>query len=1216
MAAWGTMSLLAWAWAVRLLGAGIEPAADAPQPLTPEDSLDRFQLAPGFRIELAAAEPLLADPTGMAFDARGRIFVCELHGYNLDGHYDVLELNRTGALDRTVRRIPASRAAVARAEAETFGSVKLLEDSDGDGRCDRATVWAERLPPCYGLVPARAGVIVLCAPDIVYLGDEDGDGRAEVRETLFTGFGVGELWTRISNPQWGVDNWIYAACGDGSAGTIRGPHLRGPVSLGNTGFRFKPDGTQFEPVSGGTSGFGLALSDWDDRFLVSNQQHALFVAPLPYRYLARNPHAAAPNVVVNISTDGHPAQVYPVAPPDPWRLARSQQAEWVKFYGAAETTMGLVTAACAPLVYRADQFPPDYRGNHFSCECAYNLILRCRLEPSGASYTASRADSNVEFLTSTEQWFRPVNLALGPEGALYIVDMYREIIEDYSAIPRYLQQQYGLIEGHDRGRLWRVLHEGTPRRAPADLTRASTLELVQELTRANAWCRLTAQRLLLERGDRSAVGPLTALARTGPTPQARLHALYALDGLSVLAPPVLAAAMEDPHPGLRRHALRLAEPWLDDQPSLRERAFKLTADPDASVRLQLAFTLGETRDPDRWMALAELAARDGADRWMQAALLSSVPDSAVRLLEAIGKVAGGQGAGGVLLEPLAAVVGARQMDAEVGDLLAWIARGLAGTDATVRTRGLTGLRDGLRRRRSSPLESAVGRAALRDLLSQADPAVRTLAFEVAGLLQLTGSPDLAPVFERAVSEALDSSRTVAERQAALALLANAPLAVWGGSAAKLLDPRQPLDLQLAAVAALAASHDAAVGPLLLAGWNTYSPTVQAATLEALFRQQQRLPALLDALESERVPLPSIDSLRRSQLFTNPDATIRRRAEALWANLAVDPDRQEILARYQAALAGPRDPRRGEGLLTEHCRRCHSLAGQGGQVGPDLGAAKGRAEETLLVDLLQPSDQITAGYRSYLIETVNGDLFTGVLGEETATSLTLPGDDGRNQVILRKDIESMRASAVSAMPENFAELLSPRDVADLLAYLQIALGPAGPAVVTLFDDDPAFARQLHEGEGTATVVTSEPFAGAACLRVTPPQRFAARIPGWDYPIVEHPGPGQFRFLRFAWKAPQAQGVMLELAAAGEWPAAEHAQRRYYSGRNSTGWQARQVSPEPPHQWTVVSVDLWRDHGDFTLTGLAPTAMGGPAFFDRVELLRVLDPAGQPAAHLPE
>ena len=200
-------SLLALAAAAFVPGLGslaadkIPQATDAPKPLSPQESRKRFRLPEGFRIELVGAEPMLAEPTGRCFDARGRLFVCELHGYNRDGYYDIVELNKTGKLDRAVRRIPASKQAEERAAKDTFGTIKLLEDTKGNGRFDRVTVFADHLPPCYGVIPARDGVIAICAPDIIFLADRDGDGKAEVREKLFTGFGVGEIWSRISNPR-------------------------------------------------------------------------------------------------------------------------------------------------------------------------------------------------------------------------------------------------------------------------------------------------------------------------------------------------------------------------------------------------------------------------------------------------------------------------------------------------------------------------------------------------------------------------------------------------------------------------------------------------------------------------------------------------------------------------------------------------------------------------------------------------------------------------------------------------------------------------------------------------------------------------------------------------------------------------------------------------------------------------------------------------------
>src|SRR5262249_37117782 len=196
------------------------------------------------------------------------------------------------------------------------------------------------------------------------------------------------------------------------------------------------------------------------------------------------------------------------------------------------------TSACAPTIYQADAFPEAYRGNHYSCEPAQNLVHRCLLVPKGAGFEAKRADENKEFLTSSDSWFRPVNLVVGPEGALYVVDMYREIIEDYSAIPRYLQQHYveGLINGHDKGRIWRILAGDASRAHKPNLANMDANDLVAELESANVWRRLTAQRLLVERRQKDIVPALEKLCREGKTPQARLHALYTLDGLRTLEP--------------------------------------------------------------------------------------------------------------------------------------------------------------------------------------------------------------------------------------------------------------------------------------------------------------------------------------------------------------------------------------------------------------------------------------------------------------------------------------------------------------------------------------------------------------------------------------------------------------------------------------------------------------------------------------------------------
>jgi putative heme-binding domain-containing protein len=293
------------------------------------------------------------------------------------------------------------------------------------------------------------------------------------------------------------------------------------------------------------------------------------------------------------------------------------------------------------------------------------------------------------------------------------------------------------------------------------------------------------------------------------------------------------------------------------------------------------------------------------------------------------------------------------------------------------------------------------------------------------------------------------------------------------------------------------------------------------------------------------------------------------------------------------------------VFTKQCAKCHQVKGEGFVVGPDLVVITRKSDEMLVSDVMDPSNQVTVGYNQYTVITEDGKIFTGILAAETATSVTLRKEQAADEVILRKDIDVMSTASNSMMPENVEKEVTPKDVADLIAYLREAFGPAPPPMVTLFDDDPAFASVLAEGDGTATVETVDRFSGTAALAITPPQRFSPSIPGWQHRIVENPGPGEYRYLRFAWKSRGGQGIMIELAGEGKWPPADKPLWRYYCGKNTTGWAAVQVSPEVPQQWTVVTRDLWRDFGNFTLTGIAPTAMGGEALFDRIELLRSLD-----------
>jgi putative heme-binding domain-containing protein len=594
---------------------------------------------------------------------------------------------------------------------------------------------------------------------------------------------------------------------------------------------------------------------------------------------------------------------------------------------------------------------------------------------------------------------------------------------------------------------------------------------------------------------------------------------------------------------------------------------------------------------------------------MQAAILTSAGSSSGRLIEQILRQPGDPGESRSLAHAAASIVGARHDDEELGGLLAMLADVKGENLVSLQVSCLRGTLEGLRRGKSRPLTSSAGQLGLRRLMGHTSPQVQELALQVAGLVKLQRSEEMRKALDAARKTAGDRARSLDDRRAAIALFSGAAFDDLR-EVGKLLDAREPLDIQLAAVAALGSSDDPRVGPLLLANFNTYTPKVQSAVVDAIFGRQNRLPALLDALEKGTVLVSSLDTLRRVHLSENPDARIRERAARVLAAGGVKADRGPVLAQYRAALAGPRDANHGRDVFEKQCSKCHKLQDRGYVVGPDLAVVNRKTDDMLVSDILDPSNQITVGYNMYTVVTEEGQIFTGLLAAETATSVTLRKEQSAEETILRKNIDELAVSPLSMMPENLEKEVSPKDVADVVAYLREALGPPLPAMVTLFDGDPAFVQALAEGQGTASLVTEDHHSAKAALRITPPQRFSLRIPGWEYKITEAPVLGEYRYLRFAWKSRKGTlGVMIELAGDGKWPPADKPLWRYYSGRNLTGWAAVQVSPQVPDEWTVVTRDLWKDFGTFTLTGIAPTAMHGEALFDRIELLRSLDDGKQ-------
>ena len=483
-------------------------------PTEPKDAEATFEVEPGFHIELVAAEPLVMDPVGMSFDERGRLFVAEMRGYNQGN------------------RVPASEARKLAMETTKLGCVKLLEDTDGDGRFDKSTVYVDDLIWPNGVFAYDGGVFVAAAPDLLYCKDTNGDGRADVRNVVLTGFGYGN-WQHLPNSfRWGLDNRIHGASASGG-GSIRNPINPDdkPVQLRGRDFAFDPQTLHLAPTNSSAQ-FGLTFDDWGRKFLCSNSAHILLVF-YEDRYVARNPYLAAPRSSRLIAAAGTLAPVFRISPPEPHRVVWMRMRTSGVIKGIVEkggAVTGYITAAGGTTIYRGDAWPAKYRNNSFTPECSGNLIHRNVLEPNGVGLIARRVDKNREFLASRDIWFRPVNMRNGPDGNLYIADMYRQVINEGVVLPPALRKSFDLTEGSSHGRIYRVVPDGFKQPTIPDLGKATTTELVSLLEHPNAWHHVTAARLLYQRQDKAAIRPLVKLAAESRSPLGRLHAMYALDG--------------------------------------------------------------------------------------------------------------------------------------------------------------------------------------------------------------------------------------------------------------------------------------------------------------------------------------------------------------------------------------------------------------------------------------------------------------------------------------------------------------------------------------------------------------------------------------------------------------------------------------------------------------------------------------------------------------
>ena len=952
------------------------------QPLSPEAGLQKIRVPEGFVAELVAAEPLVLDPVAIDWGMDGRLWVVEMADYP------------NGMDDK----------------GKPGGRVRVLSDKDGDGRYDEATLFLDGLNFPTGVMAWKKGALITAAPKIIYAEDSDGDGKADSQKTMYEGFFEGNQQLRVNGLRWGLDNWIYCASGSHRPGyggkvMIRS-HNGKSYEVGSRDFKIRPETGELIPLSG-PSQYGRDLDDWGNWFGEQNS-YPIWHYVIEDHYLQRNSDAAYESPKKNL-TSGNP-KVYP---------AKAPQKRFHSF-----TQSGRYTSACSAMAYRDELlFPRDEKTHAFTCEPFHNLVQHHVLTEDGVSFKLSRdpSEGEIDFFASSDRWCRPVQARTGPDGALWVVDMYRYMIEHPQWLPpngkEELRPHYR--EGEDKGRIYRVYRKDAgPRRIP-DLTGKSPTELVAQLGSPNGHLRDLAQRALVDLGKlgvrhaavQEAGRALWKVSSSSDNALARLHALCAVEGIGLFGPPTATHALNDPHPGLRRMALRLMETLdgSDVGQALNEALDALGKDPSPAVRLQLALTLGGLEWTILREAPLELLRRSAQDAYLRSALLSSTGSSLDRVIENVLKLGGAEHP--IFPGLLEAAIRSENLHLLLVELA---------SHPGMRTRNrrldiLVGWLESLNRR-SLTLSQLAGKGArfanavklVRDTIDDA----RELAVDPTGDASVR------------VSSTRLLGRTNDQRDADLKALK------------ALLDVREPDRIRAAAIDALVQGWNAEAVSIVAGTWSSLPPSARAKAVSTFLSRDTVAGALLSAIEAGRVSASDLTADQRQRLTKHKNKALRARAAKVLKG-SVDPDRRKVVDAFRPALKLKGDVAKGRDVFARLCAVCHQPP-QGDPIGPDLHSITDKSPEGLLVAILDPNQSSDPRYNAYNIDLKDDTSLSGRVLSESGASLTIATADGKQHVILRDQIASFSGGRLSLMPEGLEQGLSQQALADLIVFVREGL----------------------------------------------------------------------------------------------------------------------------------------------------------------------------------
>ena len=950
-----------------------------------------LEVHPELVVSLFAREPDVVDPVALCFDAAGRLYVVEMRDYP----YGIPPENKPG------------------------GTVRLLEDTNRDGRADRSVVFADNLSYPTSIAPFRDGVIVTAPPEIIFLRDTDHDGKADAREVLYRGFRRAVTDGNMSGLRWGLDNWLHGVNG-GPGGDVVSTRKRGEsLRLGDLDFRLRPDGGEIETTYSTGGGFGLVFDEWGRSFTPHNVNHVQ-MRIMPARLLARHPGLPPVEGTHSISDHEEMARIYAISEAQ----TRPNHPEQAGHF-----------SACGGVGFIGHQdYPADLAGSFTVADMVGNLVHRDVLSADGPILKASRSpvEPTKEFIASTDLAFRPTALELGPDGALYLLDMQREVIEHPDYIPAKLRAKLNLRAGDERGRIYRLLPKAGVQQNQKTLAAMTPAELVEELGSPNQWRRMTAQRLIVENNHLVTTAPLEEVVKTHTNALARVHALWTLQGLGELGESVVLTALSDSEIGVVENAVQAAAGLTPARGAVTSKILNL-ATTHGSERIRFIAARQVELSPD---AVSQLLALDGEHRWSRLAALSSLRGGEqlvlTDLLEQWQKPDAKADGRNETARDLGSLLGARASGEDLrAALLALTNQPPALTQSTV-----DGLREGLARR-SSPLAHPEALAAVLEVrIKDAPLGLQKSIWSVERQLGLPASESQTRAIAAGLRLAVDPGKPLAARETAIQLLALATPEQVVPVLLPLFNGSSPASLQRAALDVLRQPTDVAIARGLLDRWREIHPSLKRSVTLLLLGKRDYHAPLLDALESGQVKLGelSLDLEDRRRLISWSSPAIQERARKLISDGEYG-NRQVKVEEWLAKLPAQGDAAKGRGIFELACAQCHRVGTLGQEVGPNLTGQAHRSVEDLVSNILDPNMAINPNYLSVSVETKDGELVTGILVAETPDAITLLQAQGIRTTLRRDQISRQESSGISLMPEGLEAAMQPADLRDLVAFLQ-------------------------------------------------------------------------------------------------------------------------------------------------------------------------------------